>query len=106
MANITDGMTTRQKGAKPGSDQPTSLSVPQAICDLIAVCVANPQAIESALQDPQIGTVIIEASGANYGSVSLATDTLRALHDVAPRAGVILIFDEIITGFCWSLGGR
>ena len=94
------------KGAKPGSDRPTSLGVPQAISDLITVCAANPQAMESALQDTQIGTVIIEASGANYGSVPLATDRLQALHDVARKAGVVLIFDEIITGFRWSPGGR
>ena len=94
------------KGAKPGSDRAISLGVPAAISDLITICAANPQAMEGALQDHQIGTVIIEASGANYGSVPLATDTLQALHDVARKAGVVLIFDEIITGFRWSPGGR
>lgn len=94
------------KGAKPGSDQPASLGVPQGISDLITICAANPQAMESALQDSGIGTVIIEASGANYGSVPLATETLQALHDVARKAGVVVIFDEIITGFRWSVGGR
>ncbi|MFA3921033.1 aspartate aminotransferase family protein [Ruegeria hyattellae] len=94
------------KGAKPGSDQATSLGIPQVINELIHVCAANTQAVESALQDTRIGTVIIEASGANYGCVPLATDTLRALHDVARAAGVVLIFDEIITGFRWSPGGR
>ncbi|MEX0310566.1 MAG: aspartate aminotransferase family protein [Tateyamaria sp.] len=94
------------KGAKPGSDTPTSLGVPQAISDLIEVCAADPQAMESALQDTSIGTVIIEASGANYGSVPLPTDRLKALHDVARKAGVVVIFDEIITGFRWSPGGR
>lgn len=94
------------KGARPGSDRATSLGVPDAISDLITICAANPQAMEGALQDHQIGTVIIEASGANYGSVPLATDTLQALHDVARKAGVVLIFDEIITGFRWSPGGR
>jgi glutamate-1-semialdehyde 2,1-aminomutase len=62
--------------------------------------------MEAALQDVRIGTVIIEASGANYGCVPLPTDTLRDLHDVARKAGVVLIFDEIITGFRWSPGGR
>lgn len=94
------------KGAKPGHDAPASLGVPQAVSDLITVSAANPQAMESALQDTDIGTVIIEASGANYGSVPLLTDTLGALHDVARKAGVVLIFDEIITGFRWSSGGR
>lgn len=94
------------KGARPGSDKPPSLGVPQAVNDLIDVCAADPQAMESALQDDRTGTVIIEASGANYGSIPLATNTLQAMHDVARGAGVVLIFDEIITGFRWSPGGR
>jgi len=94
------------KGAKPGSERPRSLGVPQAISDLITISATDPQAMESALQDDQIGTVIIEASGANYGSVPLASERLQALHDVARKAGVVLIFDEIITGFRWSPGGR
>lgn len=94
------------KGAKPGSAAPPSLGVPAAISDLVTVCAADPQAMEGALQDHHIGTVIIEASGANYGSVPLPADRLRVLHDVARKAGVVLIFDEIITGFRWSPGGR
>ena len=74
--------------------------------DLIDICAADPEAMERALQDQRIGTVVIEASGANYGCVPLSTDRLRALHDVARAAGVVLIFDEIITGFRWSPGGR
>ena len=94
------------KGAKPGSDRPSSLGVPQAVNDLIDICAAVPQAMEAALQNPDIGTVIIEASGANYGSVPLSADRLLALHDVARKHDVVLIFDEIITGFRWSPGGR
>ena len=55
--------------------------------------------MQAALQDERIGTVIIEVSGANYGSVPLANETLRSLHDIARAASVVLIFDEIITGF-------
>lgn len=94
------------KGAKPGSSRAPSLGVPQAVDDLIHVCAAYPEAMADALQDSRIGTVIIEASGANYGCVPLSADTLQAMHDVARQAGVVLIFDEIITGFRWSPGGR
>lgn len=94
------------KGATPGSDKAPSLGIPDAINDLIHICAADPHAMESALRDNRIGTVIIEASGANYGCVPMATGTLQALHDVARAAGVVLIFDEIITGFRWSPGGR
>lgn len=94
------------KGARPGSAAAPSLGVPEAVNRLIHICAADPKAMEAALQDERIGTVIIEASGANYGSVPLATETLRALHDVARAAGAVLVFDEIITGFRWSPGGR
>ncbi|WP_170328457.1 aspartate aminotransferase family protein [Ruegeria arenilitoris] len=94
------------KGAKPGTLQSASLGVPDVVNELIHVCAAEPKAMEHALQDERIGTVIIEASGANYGSVPLSTGTLRALHNVARAAGVVLIFDEIISGFRWSPGGR
>ena len=94
------------KGAKPGDGHPPSLGVPDALSEMIEVCPADPQAMERALQDKAIGTVIIEASGANYGCVPLPTDRLRTLHDVARKAGMVLIFDEIITGLRWSPGGR
>ncbi len=94
------------KGAKAGSDAPSSLGIPDALNDLIEVCAADPQAAESALQDDRIGTVIVEVSGANYGSIPMSTDTLKGIHDVARAAGTVLIFDEIITGFRWSPGGR
>ncbi|KIC26890.1 MULTISPECIES: aspartate aminotransferase family protein [unclassified Leisingera] len=94
------------KGAKAGSLQAASLGVPDAVNGLVEVCAADPQAMQAALQDNSIGTVIIEASGANYGSVPLSVETLRALHDAARAAGAVLIFDEIITGLRWSPGGR
>ncbi|MFY0311831.1 aspartate aminotransferase family protein [Leisingera sp. D0M16] len=94
------------KGAKAGSKRTASLGVPGVVNDLIEVCAADAQAMKEALRDESIGTVIIEASGANYGSVPLPSATLRALHDVARTAGAVLIFDEIITGFRWSPGGR
>lgn len=94
------------KGAKAGCEQSTSLGVPRAVSDLIDICDADPQSMESALQDDRIGTVIIEVSGANYGSAPLPTERLQALHDVVRKAGAVLIFDEIITGFRWAPGGR
>ncbi len=94
------------KGAKAGDEQVTSLGIPSAINDLIHVCTADPFSMAAALEDERIGTIIIEASGANYGCVPMESATLKALHDVARTAGVVLIFDEIISGFRWSPGGR
>ena len=94
------------KGAKAGSEAAPSLGIPVVVSELIHVCAADPVAMGEVLRDARIGTVIIEASGANYGCVPLETNILRSLVDVARAAGAVVIFDEIITGFRWSPGGR
>ena len=55
--------------------------------------------------DPEIGTIICEVSGASYGSVPLPDGFLTKLREIATRRDVVLIFDEVITGFRWSPGG-
>ena len=52
-----------------------------------------------------IAAVIIEPSGATWGQVPLPEGFLQALRDATARRRVILIFDEVITGFRFSLGG-
>jgi glutamate-1-semialdehyde 2,1-aminomutase len=52
-----------------------------------------------------IAAVIVEPSGASWGQVPLPPGFLQALRDTTARRGVILIFDEVITGFRWSRGG-
>lgn len=94
------------KGARPAMAGAPSLGVPQAVSDLIVVAPADLAAIEAALADGDIGTVIVEASGANYGAVPLPDGFLPGIRALCDRLGRVLIFDEVITGFRWSPGGR
>jgi glutamate-1-semialdehyde 2,1-aminomutase len=55
--------------------------------------------------DPEIGTVILEPSGASWTTVPLKDGFLQALRQVTADREVVLIFDEVITGFRWSSGG-
>jgi glutamate-1-semialdehyde 2,1-aminomutase len=80
--------------------------VPQVVSDLIVVAPADLDAIEAALADTEIGTVIVEASGANYGAVPLPDGFLPGIRALCDRLGRVLVFDEVITGFRWSPGGR
>lgn len=94
------------KGAKPGQDKPASLGIPAAVSELIKIVPANTDAaIEAVQSDGEIGTIIVEASGANYGSVPLPPGFLQDLRRLADDKGLVLIFDEVITGFRWSPGG-
>lgn len=95
------------KGSKPGFDGAPSLGVPQAITDLTVVAPPNLSVISTLLaKDAEIGTIFVEASGANYGSVPLPDGFLQGIRDIANQLGKVLTFDEVITGFRWSPGGR
>src|SRR6185437_7002120 len=55
--------------------------------------------------DDDIAAVIIEPTGASFGMVPLAPDFLAALREATTKRGIVLIFDEVITGFRVSKGG-
>lgn len=95
------------KGSKPGANTPPSLGVPRAITDLTVVTPPALDLIRAALEaDDDIGTIFVEASGANYGSVPLPEGFLPGIRAMADELGKVLIFDEVITGFRWAPGGR
>lgn len=52
-----------------------------------------------------VAAVILEPSGASWGQVPLPPGLLQTVRDATSRRGVLLIFDEVITGFRWSRGG-
>ena len=63
-------------------------------------------AVGSALaRDPEIAAVIVEPSGASAGMVPLPAGFLQSLRALTAARGVVLIFDEVITGFRWAPGG-
>jgi len=53
----------------------------------------------------KIAAVIIEPIAANMGVVPPAPDFLAGLRRVTERAGALLLFDEVITGFRLNYGG-
>jgi glutamate-1-semialdehyde 2,1-aminomutase len=55
--------------------------------------------------DRDVGAVILEPSGASWGTVPLAPGFLAGVRDLTRRHDVLLIFDEVITGFRWAPGG-
>jgi glutamate-1-semialdehyde 2,1-aminomutase len=66
----------------------------------------DPAAVDRALAgDPQIGCVILEATGGHFGSVPIRGGFLKALRELTTRHGRLLIFDEVISGFRVHPGG-
>jgi glutamate-1-semialdehyde 2,1-aminomutase len=98
-------------GVVPGADPPYDGApvpgVPRAVAAATAVVPPNdPAAVERALaSDPDIGCLILEPTGGHWGQVPIRGEFLRALREITTHFGVLLIFDEVITGFRVSPGG-
>jgi glutamate-1-semialdehyde 2,1-aminomutase len=60
---------------------------------------------EAIAANPDLAAAILEPLGATTGMLPVDTEFLEALREETARAGIILIFDEVITGFRVSPGG-
>jgi glutamate-1-semialdehyde 2,1-aminomutase len=65
------------------------------------------EAVEKTIRESheEIAAVIIEPVGGNAGVLMPAEGFLEGLREITQEYGVILIFDEVITGFRLSYGG-
>jgi glutamate-1-semialdehyde 2,1-aminomutase len=52
-----------------------------------------------------IAAVILEPTGATFGQIPTSGETLRRLRELTSRHSVLLIFDEVISGFRCAPGG-
>ena len=87
---------------------PDSLGIPEETTqNTIVVPYNNVEAIEEAAKHMgnDIAAVIIEPVLANVGLILPEKDYLNYLRKVTSEYGILLIFDEIITGFRLALGG-
>jgi len=93
-------------GTLPPFDRPASIGIPQGAVDSVIVLPPDLQKLEQVLaSDPNIAGVITEGSGASYGSVPLPPGFVPGVRELTQRYGVVMILDEVITGFRWSPGG-
>ncbi|HLB29803.1 MAG TPA: aspartate aminotransferase family protein [Dehalococcoidia bacterium] len=93
----------------PTADDPVPRApgVPRSTSRNLIVIPPNDAALlePTLAADSDIAAVIVEPTGASWGTIPLAPGYLEALRDVTQRYGVALIFDEVITGFRVSPGG-
>ncbi|MFQ5859926.1 MAG: aspartate aminotransferase family protein [Dehalococcoidia bacterium] len=81
--------------------------VPEATQSTVLVLPPNDiAAVERVLQeDGDVAAVILEPTGGHMGLLPLQSGFLQALREVTQRYGVLLVFDEVVTGFRTSKGG-
>jgi glutamate-1-semialdehyde 2,1-aminomutase len=94
------------KGNKPPFDSDAIPGIPIETLGTVDSIPANDAAaVEARVARGDVAAVILEPSGASWGSVPLDDGFLAQLRQITADAGVVLIFDEVITGFRWAPGG-
>ncbi len=80
--------------------------VPDSIRDGMVLTPVDLDAVRAALErDGDVAAIIVEPSGASWAAVPLPEGFLQGLRALADEFGVLLIFDEVVSGFRWSPGG-
>ena len=93
---------------KIGQYDPLSLGMlPEVIKNTIILPFNDVEALGEALQQrgDEIAAILVEVIPHNIGCVLPRPEFLSALRALATEYGVLLIFDEVITGFRHGLGG-
>ena len=87
---------------------PDSPGIPQGVADsTVTVAYNDADAVRKAAREnsSQIAAIIVEPVAGNMGTVLPCAGFLQALRQIADEEGIVLIFDEVITGFRVGPGG-
>ena len=93
-------------GNLPPFDEPASIGIPQGAVDSVIVLPVDLNNLEDTLASrDDIAAVITEGSGSSYGTVPRQEGFVEGVRELTRKYGVVMILDEVITGFRWSPGG-
>jgi glutamate-1-semialdehyde 2,1-aminomutase len=85
---------------------PTAGVLPDIAQNVILVPPGDAAAFRQALAErDDIACVIVEPTGTHFGAAPLAPSFLSILREETTKRGIVLIFDEVLTGFRVSPGG-
>lgn len=73
--------------------------------DVVVIAPNDLELVEQTLKKEQLACCIVEATGGHWGLVPIQGPFLKGLRELCTRYGVLLIFDEVITGFRVHPGG-
>ena len=94
-------------GFQPPFDADGSLGVPPEVWQSFVTAPANDLDLigDILAGDGDIAAAIIEPSGASWGRIPTEPEFLRGLRALTAEREVLLIFDEVVTGFRLAPGG-
>jgi glutamate-1-semialdehyde 2,1-aminomutase len=80
---------------------------PGTVADTLTAPYNDVRAVEEvvSVHGHDLAAIIVEPVAGNMGCVPPASGYLESLREITRRAGALLVFDEVITGFRLGLGG-
>lgn len=89
----------------PYEAEPEAGQLPEVV-ELVSVLPPNDiVAVRERLAPGDVAALILEPTGGHFGSVPTPASFVEALREETRQAGVLLIFDEVVTGFRVAPGG-
>lgn len=92
-------------GSDPPFDQPDTAGLPSALAESTLVVAAEADALAKVLRARDVAAVILEPTGAAWGTVPLEDGFLATARRLADESGTLLVFDEVVSCFRWAPGG-
>jgi glutamate-1-semialdehyde 2,1-aminomutase len=93
-------------GYQPPFDVPTSAGIPRGVAETMLIARPNDlDGVRALMDQHEVAAVIIEAGGGSNASIPHAPGFLEQLRTLTRERGVVLIFDEVISGFRYAPGG-
>jgi glutamate-1-semialdehyde 2,1-aminomutase len=85
---------------------PHSVGVPEGFYDALTILPdGDVAALEEALSERDVAAVIMEPTGAHWGTHPMSPEFLREIRRLTSEYGTLMIMDEVITGFRVAPGG-
>ncbi len=103
-----DALLVQSGSGLAGISASSSAGIPEEISDLTLVAPLDDEETLEAIfkrEGDQIAAVIIEPLPANFGLLIQRKEFLQKVAKLATQYGVLLILDEVISGFRVALGG-
>ena len=88
--------TPNSPGVTPGVASDTLIATFNNLDSVKALIAANPR---------EVAAIIVEPVAGNMGCIPPNGDFLQGLRDICDQEGIVLIFDEVMTGFRLSAAG-